>query len=402
MPPISTEGTAAPGDQGSAPAAPSAVDVIDRLPPPGARVVVAMSGGVDSSVAAALLHARGCEVIGITLSLWAQVDACAPEGGCCTPEDILDAKKVCRILGVPHYLLDYRDAFREQVVDPFLSAWGRGETPNPCVRCNDHLKFDRLLTRARELDAPWLATGHYARVVGGAEPKLIRAADPKKDQSYFVAGMARRALAALTLPLGGLDKEEVRRQAAAFGLPTRDKPDSQDICFVAGESSASFVRRHGFGTGPGLVRDSTGAVVGHHEGLETVTIGQRKGLRTGGGPRRYVTAVDPESNEVRVGDMATLDRWIVAVRDLRWLRDVRDEHLWLQCRAHGRAARIARLEQREGVVVAHLAEPTMAPAAGQAAVLYAGARADEVVAAGTVAIAPTESRAWDVGPSAPG
>lgn len=357
--------------------------------------MVAMSGGVDSSVAAALLHERGCEVIGITLSLWEEPDPCRDDGGCCTPEDIMDARRVCRDLGVPHYLLNYREAFREAVVLPFLEAWGRGETPNPCVRCNDKLKFDRLLQRTRELGAAWIATGHYAQVSEdpGGGRGLYRAVDPSKDQSYFVAGMARRALAMLTLPLGGQTKAEVRNLAARFGLATRDKPDSQDICFVAGGSPAEFVRRHGFGTGPGEVVDGSGAVVGRHDGLETVTIGQRKGLRTGGGPKRYVLAVEPGENRVRVGALAELEVGEVWTGPVAWLRSPGSgERLHLQCRAHGRTAAIDGLtveQGPEGDIVRHgLREATIAPAPGQAAVIYGGSRGDEVVGAATVVRQP--------------
>lgn len=355
-----------------------------RLPAPGERVVVAMSGGVDSSVAAALLHERGCEVIGITLSLWEDPDPAGAEGGCCTPDDILDARRVCRDLGVPHYLLNYREAFREQVIDPFVAAYRAGRTPNPCVRCNDHLKFDRLLERTRELSSQWLATGHYARIEGGEEaPRLRQGHDQGKDQSYFLAGMRPDALARLCMPLGGLTKDAVRAEAERLGVRTRHKPDSQDICFIPDGDTAAFVARQGGAGAPGEIVTEDGRVLGSHAGVHGFTVGQRKGLGIATGEPLYVQRIDAARRRLVVASSDRLGASEVRAARWSWLRrpgpGVR---LVLKVRSRGPGTEVAAFEEGEGTVTFRLARPVRAVAPGQAAVLYAG---DEVLGGGTVA-----------------
>ena len=346
-----------------------------------------MSGGVDSSVVAALLHERGCEVVGVTLSLWEDPDPCGPDGGCCTPEDILDARLVCRRIGVPHYLLGWQAAFEEDVVAPFVAAWARGETPNPCVRCNDRIKFDRLFHKTAEIGARWLATGHYARVVASGEgrPRLLRAVDHRRDQSYFLAGMGGAALAGLCLPLGELTKDQVRAEAERLDLPTKDKPDSQDICFIPDGDLAGFLARRGVLPRPGPIVDEEGREVGRHEGVHLVTIGQRRGLGVAGGLRRYVTAIDSATATVHLGSEDALRHHRVAVERWGFLRrPAPSEVLSLQVRSRGRPATVSGLTHLDERWSIELAEPLVAPAPGQAAVLYGGEGGTEVLAAGTV------------------
>ncbi len=356
-----------------------------RLPAPGERVIVAMSGGVDSSVAAALLTARGCDVVGITLALYdAPVDL---EGGCCTPEDILDARRVCRDLGVRHYLLNERVAFKEAVIDPFVASYRAGLTPNPCVRCNDVLKFDRLLHKARALDAGWLATGHYARLEDSAGgPVLRRGLDRDKDQSYFLGGTARSALPRLCFPVGGLDKAEVRAEARRGGLRVEQKPDSQDVCFVPGGRTAEFVARHGGAAGPGDIVDEKGRVLGQHDGVHGFTIGQRRGLGLTSPKPLYVKRIDAARRRLVVATNDRLGARRVAATAWNWLRQPGEgEATSLQVRHRGRSATVQRMNRSEHGLMFSLSESLRAIAPGQAAVLYGGDRGDEVLGGGTIA-----------------
>ena len=360
----------------------------NQLPGPWQRVVVAMSGGVDSSVAAALLHERGCEVIGITMSLYEDPDPCGPEGGCCTPEDILDARRVCADLGIPHYLLNYRDAFEEAVIAPFVDAYRRGETPNPCARCNHHLKFDRLLRRALQLDAPWLATGHYARRVldGQGRSRLLRGVDPAKDQSYFLYGTRSRALDRLCFPLGHLDKGAVRDHARRLGVRTSDKADSQDICFVTSGRAADFVERRGGGAASGPIVDEGGAELGRHDGIHRFTIGQRRGLGIAAPEPLYVTRIEAEANRVVVGPSRNLEVWTLRAREWNWIRPPAPNEglLSIRIRYRSRSVPIASWSQHDDDLDFHLAEPARAAAPGQAAVAYGGPSGNEVLGGGTL------------------
>lgn len=352
--------------------------------------MVAMSGGVDSSVAAAMLHERGCEVVGITLSLWEDPDPNGPEGGCCTPDDILDARRVCSDLGVPHYLLNYRAPFREQVIEPFVAAYRQGLTPNPCVRCNNHLKFDRLMERARELDAHWVATGHYARIVRDDEgiPHLLCGVDQSKDQSYFLAGTRSGVLDRLCMPLGGLDKTQVRAEADRLAVRTRHKPDSQDVCFIPDGDTAGFVARHGGEAKPGVIVDEEGRTLGSHSGVHSFTVGQRKGIGIASSEPLYVQRIDAGRARLVVSTADRLSATEVHVRDWNWLRRPQQgEGMRLKVRYRGGAAPVASFAAVDDALRFELTVPVRAIAPGQAAVLY-GADRDEVLGGGTIAAMP--------------
>ncbi len=366
----------------AAPSAPS---------PPSPLIVAALSGGVDSAAAAGLLVEQGHQVVGMTMRLYDARGTAASSGGrCCGPRDVEDARAVCAHLGIPHYVIDLAAEFTAAVVDDFVEAYLAGETPNPCVKCNQHIKFTPLLERARAIGADVLVTGHYAQIVGGAAGyggyELRRGRDAGKDQSYFLFSMPAAELAAVQFPLGGLTKDEVRAHAARLGLPNAIKPESQEICFVpdgdhAGFVSAQAVRRGRAMPGPGAIVDDTGAVVGRHDGVHRFTLGQHRGLgNLATKDRRYVTAIDPARAEVRVGARAAAERQDLVIRDLRWLSPPRDAlSAAVQVRHRGTpiAAQIDITADRAHV---QLAAPTVA-APGQAAVIYDG---DRVLAGGWV------------------
>ncbi len=276
--------------------------------PAGARVVVAMSGGVDSSVTAALLKELGYDVVGITLQLYDHGAAIQKKGACCAGQDIHDARNVADRIGIPHYVLDYESAFRDAVIEDFADSYARGETPIPCVRCNQTVKFRDLLSTAKELNAVALATGHYIRRQRPADgpSELHAAVDPGKDQSYFLFATTQEQLDYLRFPLGGLTKAETRLLADYFDLPVADKPDSQDICFVPDGSYARIVEKlRPEAARPGNIVHLDGTVLGQHDGVLRYTIGQRKGIGIGGRAddtdRLYVIRLDPENAQVIVG-----------------------------------------------------------------------------------------------------
>ncbi len=281
------------------------------------RVLVAMSGGVDSSVATGLLVEQGHDVVGATLKLWGG----ASDSGCCSVADVEDARAVARRLGVAHHVFDMGELFEQSVVSPYVAGHHRGETPNPCIECNRHVKFGALAERARRLGFDAVATGHHARIAPGPDgPRLVRGADRAKDQSYVLSMLSSHQLAAVLLPVGAMQKEEVRAWAQAHGLPTAAKPDSQDVCFI--HSSAG---RHGFLAGrmelhPGaLVDEDGGHVVGTVPAVELVTVGQRRGLGSGaGGRRRFALDVDVARRRVTVGDASRAGRAWLAVAGWRW------------------------------------------------------------------------------------
>ena len=286
------------------------------------RVVVAMSGGVDSSVTAALLARAGYEVVGVTLQLYDHGAAVGKKGACCAGQDIYDAKRVADKLGVPHYTLGYEDRFRESVIDDFADSYLKGETPIPCVRCNQTVKFRDLLGTARELDADALATGHYVRrVMGTTRAELHSAVDASRDQSYFLFATTQAQLDFLRFPLGGQPKDETRRLAEELGLEIADKPDSQDICFVPNGDYASVVEKLRPGAcDPGEIVDRSGTVIGRHDGIINFTVGQRRGLKLGNmGEAMYVLAIHPESNRIVAGPKRALARDLVHVREINWL-----------------------------------------------------------------------------------
>ncbi len=293
--------------------------------PADTRVVVAMSGGVDSSVVAAMLKDEGYDVVGVTLQLYDHGAALAKKGACCAGRDIHDARRVAETMGFPHYVLDYESTFREAVMDEFAESYLAGATPVPCIRCNERVKFRDLLQTARDLDADCMATGHYIRrMEGDLGPELHRAADPARDQSYFLFSTTPEQLAFLRFPLGGLaSKAETRALAARYGLPVADKPDSQDICFVPNGNYAAVIEKLRPGAAePGEIVGPDGTVLGTHPGVIHYTIGQRRGLGIGGlAEPWYVVKLDVDRRQVVVGPKDLLATRRVPVREVNWLGD---------------------------------------------------------------------------------
>lgn len=346
------------------------------------RVMVAMSGGVDSSVAAGLMVEAGHEVIGLTMKLRDATPAeLARRGGsCCSPDDLLDARQVCDALGVPHYIVDYREVFRRTVIEPFAADYLAGRTPNPCVNCNDHVKFAPLLERAKALGADLLVTGHYAQVVEGAAGfELHRAVDLDKDQSYFLFGVPGDALAMTRFPLGGLDKPTVRAKAKAMGLPTWDKADSEDICFVPEGDYARIVERvvgADAVPAPGPIVHADGRTLGAHAGVHHYTVGQRKGLGVAANERLYVLEVDGPSRTVTVGGRAQLATAGLEADHLRWIAGSPPaERFYAIARVRHRHRGVPVEVQVSGETMqVRYTHPEPATAAGQAVVLYDGGR----------------------------
>jgi tRNA-uridine 2-sulfurtransferase len=342
------------------------------------RVVCAMSGGVDSSMAAALMLEAGHEVVGMTMRLYdASEDERRGRGGtCCSPAEVDAAKRVCALLGIRHYVVDERVRFMEGVIDPFARDYAAGRTPNPCTRCNQRIKFDPLLRRAEALGAQVLVTGHYARV-DHEGPTLRRGVDPRKDQSYFLFAMGASALRRVWFPLGTWTKDDVRRRAEALGLPNWSAPDSQELCFVPGGDHGQVVQQRLEALGlptdalaPGPVLDERGDVVGEHDGIHRVTVGQRRGLRTRGQDKRYVLRVIPERRAVVVGDADDARFRTVRVAELQALDLPGDEfRAQVQIR-HRSAPRPASIRMAGETAVVTFDEPVAAVAPGQAAVFY--------------------------------
>lgn len=341
------------------------------------RIVVAMSGGVDSSVAAGLLVREGHDVIGLSMQLYDQQQGEIRFGSCCTLDDLYDARRVARTLGIPHYIVNFERRFEEHVISDFVREYAAGRTPIPCVHCNGDLKFASLVERAEGLGAQAVATGHYARVEFDEETRryrLTRGADPRKDQSYFLFTLTQAQLAHARFPVGALSKPSVREEARRLGLRVAEKPDSQEICFVAPGEHAEFVARRAALDG-GEIRDGSGRVLGRHDGIHRFTIGQRKGLGVATGIPLYVVDIDAGASVVTVGPREQLERTSLTASRVNWISgdapnaavraDVRIRH-----RHREAAATIAPLDESRVQVV--FDDPQAAVTPGQAVVFYDG------------------------------
>jgi tRNA-specific 2-thiouridylase len=350
------------------------------------RVVVAMSGGVDSSVAAALLAESGRDVIGMSMQLYDQRGG-ESFGSCCSLDDLHDARRVAAALGFPHYILNFERQFRETVVDNFVQEYTAGRTPLPCAHCNSDLKFNTLLDRAEGLGATQVATGHYARVVVGPDGRrlLTRGADREKDQSYFLFSLTQAQLERASFPVGALSKAEVRTHAWRLGLGVADKPDSQEICFVPDGDYARFVEQQApDDRRPGRIADTEDRTIGRHDGIHRFTIGQRKGLGISAPAPLYVLRIDATSGTVTVGPRAALERWTCSVSGVNWISGVAPTG-WtsvatqIRHRHPAASGRVRPLEGARAEVEFDAPQPAVTP--GQAAVFYDG---DDVVGGGWI------------------
>ncbi|MFA5786578.1 MAG: tRNA 2-thiouridine(34) synthase MnmA [Actinomycetota bacterium] len=348
------------------------------------KILAAMSGGVDSSVAAALLAQAGHEVTGVHLKLLSSpaMDRMAGRG-CCSLADADDARRVAEKLGIPFYVWDLCDIFRDAVLEPFVEAYAQGETPNPCLRCNEHVKFRALLDRALSLGFDALATGHYVRLSREARRiRLHKAIDLAKDQSYVVYMLGQSQLANVLFPLGDLTKEQTRREAARLGLRVAAKPDSYEICFIPDGETAAFLESR-LGKAPGDIVDCEGRVLGRHDGAYRFTLGQRRGLGVGGGRRRYVVEVDPASRRVVLGTRSDLGRHEVGVCGVSLVSGEApvESRVWVRLRAHAPESE-ASLALGGDEAVLRFEQAQHGVARGQAAVFYRG---DELLGGGTIA-----------------
>lgn len=351
----------------------------------GPRVVVAMSGGVDSSVAAALLVEQGYEVIGVMMRLWSEPEPSA-ENKCCSLEAVDDARHVAAQLGIPFYLLNFEQVFKRYVVDFFTAEYTAGRTPNPCLACNRHIRFRFLLQHALSLGADAMATGHYARVIQrDGRYRLLKGIDPAKDQSYVLHMLGQAELSRVMFPIGGYAKSEVRAMAAARGLPVASKHDSMELCFLADNNYRRFLYEHAPDTlAPGPIVGTDGAVLGQHGGLPLYTLGQRKGLGIAAGEPLYVVGTDGARNTLIVGDRAGLYRDRLTVRDVSWTADAAPNapipvEVKIRYKATGASATIYPLGNGCAEIV--FAEPQRAITPGQGAVFYDG---DETLGGGII------------------
>lgn len=344
------------------------------------RVVIAMSGGVDSSVSAALLKEQGYDVVGVSLQLYDPVarDASCRSKTCCSLDDVLDAGRVARKLGIPFEVIDMRSEFKRLVIDNFIAEYGAGRTPNPCIRCNDLIKFDLLLARSLEMGAELLATGHYVRVTRDEEGayQLRTGLDPAKDQSYFLFTLRQEQLPKILFPVGMLEKSRVRELAATFGLPVAQKHESQEICFIPDNDYAGFLERNGVLLSPGEFVTTDGTVIGHHSGIHRYTIGQRKGLGIAWKQPLHVVKIDSRQNRVVVAEASELKRSNLTAAGASWIQQPERAEFTAECRIRYRhtpaPCRVVMLSPERFEVQFEHPQTSVTP--GQAAVLYDGDR----------------------------
>jgi tRNA-uridine 2-sulfurtransferase len=353
-----------------------------------ARVIVGMSGGVDSSVTAALLKRAGHDVIGVTLNVWPDLPNMPEmrrEDACCALGAVEDARRVADALDIPYYVLNFKEVFEDRVIKDFVSTYASGRTPNPCIRCNQFIKFDALLVKARQLGAEYVATGHYARIEHGKPNRLRKAVDPSKDQSYVLYVMSQERLGAAMMPLGGYTKTETRQIATDLGLSVASKPESQDICFVPFKRYTEFIERYAPEVlQPGPIVNREGQVLGEHKGLALHTIGQRRGLGFAAGQPLFVTALEPATNSVVVGNADELLQTSCALEEVNWIvGDPPDEPLPAMAKARYRAAEVGCTVRKEGHgrLRIEFDQPQRAITPGQALVLYDG---EYVLGGGTI------------------
>ncbi len=339
------------------------------------RILVAMSGGVDSSVVAALLKEQGHEVIGVTMKLWEGPEGEMPETGCCTASDSEDARKVASKLDIPYYVLDYTESFSKNVVDNFIDMYAQGLTPNPCVECNRSVKFDHFLNQAKKLNCEKVATGHYAKIIKNENFYELHKADYlDKDQSYVLHMLKSKDLENILFPLGEITKPEVRQIAARLGLKTAFKKDSQDICFVGKKDYRSFVEKRIDLTSAGEIFDVNGTKVGNHNGIHEFTVGQRKGLPGGQATPRYVTKINVQNKNVIIGEQKDLLVESFIIEDVSVVKDIEYHNLSVQTRYNSEDLKCKINKISDNELLVELLEPASSIAPGQFGVLFSGTK----------------------------
>ena len=339
------------------------------------RILVAMSGGVDSSVVAALLKEQGHEVIGVTMKLWEGPEGEMPETGCCTASDSEDARKVASKLDIPYYVLDYTESFSKNVVDNFIDMYAQGLTPNPCVECNRSVKFDHFLNQAKKLNCEKVATGHYAKIIKNENFYELHKADYlDKDQSYVLHMLKSKNLENILFPLGEISKPEVRQIAARLGLKTAFKKDSQDICFVGKKDYRSFVEKRIDLTSAGEIFDVNGNKVGNHNGIHEFTVGQRKGLPGGQATPRYVTKINVQNKNVIIGEQKDLLVESFIIEDVSIVKDIEYDNLTVQTRYNSEDLNCKINKISDNELLVELIEPASSIAPGQFGVLFSGTK----------------------------
>lgn len=350
------------------------------------KVVIAMSGGVDSSVAAALLVEQGYDVTGMMLKMWVG-DCDQAENACCTPESIAQARGVASQFHIPFYVIDVKDAFKQNVVDYFIQAYQNGLTPNPCFQCNRTIKWGELLKKASSMGADFLATGHYAQIRKDENGlcHLIKSADEKKDQTYALSGLTQTQLQHTIFPLGGLHKTEVRELARKYGLTVSEKADSQDLCFVGAQGYRSFLKQYGtVQAKPGLIRKISGEIMGEHQGINQFTIGQRKGLGSGLGTPHYVISLDSQKNEVIIGTQEELGQNVIISNSFNWISGNQEKNTgtaFIKIRYKSIPVPCQYSVLENGNITIVLDKPVRDATPGQIAVLY---NEDEVLGSGLI------------------